>query len=271
VRSAVVAVAAVLAIATGACSSDSKSSSRATVATTLPRSTRPDSATIRLAAERPLTAEQAARTRRVLLRRLDALGLSDADVRPRDGGLDVSVPRTDDSATVAGELTAPGVLAFRPVLATSGDDASLQGVALTTPEADRSSAEVVLASSSGPGAPVRYRLGPTALGSTPFESAQAGVDQAGQWLVNPVFRKGAAGIDGFNRLARTCFDGVDACPTRQLAIVVDHEVLSAPTIQQPTFDRHQIQISGGFDESSARRLAALFASGPLPVPLHVAS
>ena len=130
-------------------------------------------------------------------------------------------------------------------------------------------ADVVLATEEGE----VYRLGPVAVTGGAIESADAGL-QGTQWAVSLTFRSGAEGIDRFNAVAGRCYAGDVSCPPvgagqGQLAIVWNGVVLSAPTIQQPTFQRDQISISGGFDERSATVLAAKMASASKPVDLRV--
>ena len=130
-------------------------------------------------------------------------------------------------------------------------------------------AEVVLATEEGE----VYRLGPVALTGAAVESAEASL-QGTQWAVSLVLRSGEEGIDGFNAVAARCYAGDVTCPPvgsgpGQLALVWNGLVLSAPTIQQPTFARDQISISGGFDERSATVLAAKMASASKPVALRV--
>src|SRR5262249_34103407 len=45
------------------------------------------------------------------------------------------------------------------------------------------------------------------------------------------------------------------------------KVLSAPTIQQPSYDRDKVSISGSFDEGEAKDLALVLRYGSLPVVL----
>ena len=115
----------------------------------------------------------------------------------------------------------------------------------------------------------RFLLGPTELTGDTLAGASAGLDQSGiSWQVNPTFKAGEDGIDQFNRVAAECVAGAPTCPSTQLAIVLDSEVISAPTIQQPTFERDQIVISGDFEESSAKNLALVLEYGALPVELE---
>jgi hypothetical protein len=67
------------------------------------------------------------------------------------------------------------------------------------------------------------------------------------------------GIARFNDLAASCAELAATCPTGQIAIVVADVVYSAPTIQQPSFERDQIQITGNFTETEARQLAEAIA------------
>jgi preprotein translocase subunit SecD len=142
--------------------------------------------------------------------------------------------------------------------------------AQTTPRAeDKADQEVVLADADG----VLYRLGPTLLTGRAVETAAANISQSGEWTVNPVFRKGENGIDKFNEVAAMCYSGAPECPASaggrgRLAIVLDGEVLSAPSINEPTFSRDQIQISGAFDEDSAKSLAVALRFGSLPIELQ---
>jgi preprotein translocase subunit SecD len=112
-----------------------------------------------------------------------------------------------------------------------------------------------------------YQLGPVLLTGDSLETARASIPQ-GQWVVGPVFREGADGIDKFNAAAGQCFSKAATCPTGQLAIVLDSRVISAPSINEATFQRDQIQISGNFTERTARDLATVLKYGALPVELQ---
>ncbi|MCP4434927.1 MAG: protein translocase subunit SecD [Actinomycetia bacterium] len=124
-----------------------------------------------------------------------------------------------------------------------------------------------------------YRLGPTYssgdnwLEGEAVEDATSGLDPQGQWTVTPTFREGPEGIDLFNQIAALCNAGdPSTCPAQpgglgQLAIVLDGEVLTAPSIQQPSFSRDQIQISGAFTQDSARDVAVALRYGSLPLEL----
>ncbi len=146
----------------------------------------------------------------------------------------------------------------------------LNAEGLTPRPRDETCNTVVLAERDEDGVIVsRYLLGPTELTGDALSGASAGLDQSGiAWQVNPVFEAGADGIDRFNQVAAKCVAADPTCPTSQLAIVLDSEVISAPTIQQPEFERDQIVISGDFEESSAKNLALVLEYGALPVELE---
>jgi preprotein translocase subunit SecD len=80
-------------------------------------------------------------------------------------------------------------------------------------------------------------------------------------------RGGADGADLWNALASECFNATATCPTRQLAIELDGEVISAPTVQTDNFGT-SVQITGSFSEAEARNLARVLNSGSLPVKLE---
>ena len=117
----------------------------------------------------------------------------------------------------------------------------------------------------------RYRLGPASLTGSGLEGATAALDERGQWVVRPVFKPGAEGIDAFNSTAAACFSTSPTCPTGKLAITLDDEVISALGVQAANFARDQIVISGGFDEQAAKDLGTVLRYGALPVELAVES
>lgn len=143
------------------------------------------------------------------------------------------------------------------------------GTKTTPPDDDKKGVEVTLADRDGN----VMKLGPTALTGTAVETANATIGQDGKWQVSPVFRKGPEGIDKFNAIAAKCNSGAPECPASggaqfgRLAIVLDSEVLSAPTINQPTFERDRISISGSFTEAEAKSLAVALRFGSLPIEL----
>jgi preprotein translocase subunit SecD len=80
-------------------------------------------------------------------------------------------------------------------------------------------------------------------------------------------RGGSTGEDVWNALAQQCFSGTEACPSRRLAIELDGEIVSAPTVNEANF-QGEVQITGDFSKSEAEELARVLNSGSLPVRLE---
>ena len=109
-----------------------------------------------------------------------------------------------------------------------------------------------------------YLLGPAgATGEVFTNEATAQID-AGGWAVSVNLRDGAAGEDQWNALAKQCFEGGEACPSKQIAISLDGEVISAPVVQAPSFNG-SVQITGSFTEKEANDLARILQFGAVPV------
>ncbi|KAA0236323.1 MAG: hypothetical protein JJLCMIEE_00086 [Acidimicrobiales bacterium] len=140
---------------------------------------------------------------------------------------------------------------------------------LTPPEDDQAEATVILPELDADGNEVRrYELGPTELTGDALENAVPSLSPEGAWVVLPTFKEGAEGIDQFNEVASRCVARDPSCPTGALGIVLDGVVISAPNIQQPTYERDQIQITGDFTRESAESLALALRYGALPVELE---
>lgn len=100
------------------------------------------------------------------------------------------------------------------------------------------------------------------------DDATARIIQGSGWGVEVSLRGGANGEGVWNALAAECFDGTATCPTHQLAIELDGEVISAPTVQERQFTTGNVSITGSFSEAEARNLARVLNSGSLPVKLE---
>jgi preprotein translocase subunit SecD len=118
----------------------------------------------------------------------------------------------------------------------------------------------------------RYELGPTVVTGSGLHTASADLNQSGEWEVRPVFKGGKTGIDAFNAAAAECYaKNSTTCPTGQMAIMLDGNVLTAPSINNPSYQADQITISGGFDQGSAKDVATALKYGALPVQLKPAT
>lgn len=110
-----------------------------------------------------------------------------------------------------------------------------------------------------------YLLGPIEATGEVFSNDSSAQVDAGGWVVVAKLRSGVAGADVWNALSTKCFAGGADCPTKAVAIILDGEVISAPTVQTPTFDNGSVQISGSFTETEAKDLARVLQFGAVPV------
>jgi preprotein translocase subunit SecD len=74
----------------------------------------------------------------------------------------------------------------------------------------------------------------------------------------------------WNALAAQCFNGTGECPSRQLAIVLDDVIQSAPTVNAPSF-AGAVSITGSFTEDEARALSRVLNRGAFPVGVEAQS
>ncbi len=232
----------------------------------------------------------------IIRNRVDALGVAEPDISTQGDSIIVQLPGVKDQARALEIVGQTAELRFRPVLqglppdtavpttttsTTAAPDATTTTVdpavpptttttiaAGTTPrDADTPEAEVVLPLlGDDKKVQSRLRLGPSKATGTIVRTARAEppTGLTGDWSVSVDLTR--AGNDLFNQIASVCFNGTAECPTKQIAIVLDGVVRSAPTVQAPTFDG-SVNISGTFAEKEARDLALVLKFGALPVEL----
>jgi preprotein translocase subunit SecD len=111
------------------------------------------------------------------------------------------------------------------------------------------------------------QVGPSQGTGEVFESDATARILSGGWGVDVGLRGGAGGEGIWNNLASQCYNAAETCPTQRLAIELDSEVISAPTVQAPVFSG-TVQITGTFSESEAKELQRVLRSGSLPVRLE---
>jgi preprotein translocase subunit SecD len=114
-----------------------------------------------------------------------------------------------------------------------------------------------------------YLVGPVAATGLVFENNASANIQGSNWSVVVQLRGGAAGEDVWNSLTTRCFSRDATCPTAQVAIVLDGEVISAPVVQEAVFTGGEVQITGDFTEQEARDLAKILEFGAVPVKFEV--
>ena len=98
-------------------------------------------------------------------------------------------------------------------------------------------------------------------------SAAADLDPQRGWVVNTTLT--GTGNESWNALALQCNQGLETCPSRQLAIVLDNVIQSAPVVNEPNFP-DDVQISGMESEGDARSLARVLNRGAFPVNVEAA-
>ena len=189
-------------------------------------------------------------------RRLAVFGEGDVLLAVVSGQLIVDLPVADTAATALDVAMAPGVLSIHTVLQ----------VARTCP-------------------PPGSELAPSAL---PFRDQAEGCALVGPVLNTDTAATGAVitgteglptidmqltlfGIDAMQRGSAACFAKLPACAAGRLAIVLDGEVIAAPTPNASTFDSPTLQLSGPLSVTEASVIVGTLAAGPLTSPVNVAA
>jgi preprotein translocase subunit SecD len=229
----------------------------------------------------------------IIRNRVDALGVAEPDIHREGSNIIVQLPGVKNQEKALEIVGQTAELRFRPVLqqlppeprattTTAAPTTSVPGatttapgatstttspgeLATTPPEEDRYDATVVLPERerAGRGAVIaRYQMGPAVAKGTIIRDARAQVNpQNGQWIVE--FETTSKGRSQLCEVT-TQLNG------RQMAIVLDHVVISAPTVRQPICDGRGI-IEGRFTQRDAKDLALVLRYGSLPVELKQAT
>lgn len=192
----------------------------------------------------------------IIRNRVDALGVAEPEIGRQDDNIIVQLPGVKNSARALEVVGQTAELRFRPVLDPNVPLGEEAGVKTTPREEDLPDKEVILPGKKGEEG--RYRLGPTELTGRALKDARAEVEpNTGQWKVN--FTLSDRGTKEFDELAARNVG-------KQVAIVLDGVVQSAPTIQEAQFGGSG-EITGSFTEREAKDLALVLRFGALPVEL----
>ena len=170
------------------------------------------------------------------------------------------------SRIVAATTVPPTTASSTTVAATQGSTPSLAEI-LANQDANDPNASVVLLGKNGD----VYSAGPAGASGLVFSNDAAAEINNGTWSVVVGLLDGSAGEDIWNALSTRCFNKDATCPTGQIAIALDGEVISAPVVQQAVFTGGNVQISGNFTEAEARDLAKILEFGAVPVKFSVAT
>lgn len=224
----------------------------------------------------------------VIRNRVDALGVAEPDIARQGQNIQIQLPGVADQQRAQEVIGRTAVLQFRPVLeiippgspgyeeAGGSCDDILDG----PPPADE---EVVLCGQD-PGLPAedgeqetdvpltKYRLGSVEVSGDDVEDATAELEQTGlSWFVSLDFSR--QGDQAFQELTGELACEQLGAPTRQLAIVLDGRVESAPEVAQDVQCGQGIT-GGGIitvgSEQEARDLAVVLRTGALPLQLDFA-
>jgi preprotein translocase subunit SecD len=238
----------------------------------------------------------------IIRSRVDALGVAEPDISTQGNSIIVQLPGVKDQNRALEIVGQTAELRFRPVLqvlppenatstttttaaptttapadpgaTTTAPDPAATSTTSTTAvpgttsrEDDKPESEVILPEVDEDGnVAARYRLGPSQATGTIVKTATGEPPQGlqGAWSVSVDLT--GKGNTLFNQIANTCFSGAPECPTKQVAIVLDGVVKSAPVVQQPNFTG-SVSITGDFSEREAKDLALVLKFGALPIEL----
>ncbi|MDJ1642253.1 protein translocase subunit SecD [Streptomyces pakalii] len=119
---------------------------------------------------------------------------------------------------------------------------------------------IVACGSNVPGSYEKYILGPAEVSGADVDDAKGAIDQqSGEWIVSMEFT--SAGAKKFQTITGRLAQ--QQPPMNQFAIVLDGEVVSAPSVRQAL--SKNAQISGSFDQQSAEDLGNILSYGALPL------
>ena len=179
-----------------------------------------------------------------------------------------TVPETTVPATTLSPTTVVGTegattTSSTPDLLLATGDTTTTTVAPATPDISLTNEPDKIAILNGRDGLVYY-TGPAAADGQVFKNDAAAEISNGGWVVTVGLKDGSEGEGKWNALANECFTKSQTCPTGQLAIVLDGEVVSAPVVQTNNFSG-SVQITGDFTEREARDLAKILEFGAVPV------
>ena len=223
--------------------------------------------------------EQFERAIEIIRNRVDAIGVAEPDITRQGDQVVIQLPGVKDKQRAVDLIGKTAELTFRPVISIFDPlDANQRAAAkavvessgsakesdipedtdstvslsdlLTPPEEDAATAAVALLGSDGQ---LGFVLAPAQLTGEVIEEAVATFQ--GQWIVDLSLND--EGAVGFDQMAVANYQ-------RQVAIVLDGVVESAPTINATEFNGQAV-ISGSFDEAEAKNLALVLRFGALPV------
>ena len=233
--------------------------------------------------ESPLTADSLERLLVVLRSRIDQYGITEPVIqREGEDRIAVDLPGVEDPEAALDLIGRTAVLQFRQVLGESprvpampvrsnydSDEqfneaqerwnaakAEVDEYVKQMEEAVKANSEMTVSRSENGSA---YLLGKMYVGGGDLTKAETTFDQFGKAAVSLKFNQEGAKL----------FDEATAANIqKQIAIVLDNVVISAPVVQQ-RISGGEAQITGSFTTEEANRLAIMLRAGALPVEVEV--
>ncbi len=218
----------------------------------------------------------------IIRNRVDGLGVAEPEIQAQGDGILVSLPGVEDQQRALELVGDTAIMRFRPVLqdlapgttdrpAAYPEDLPLDENGFTPLEAIEEDSIIVVPADPTLAIPARYVLGPTGMTGEGLSDA-AGVFDGLQWVVSVDLQGGDIGENAFRELTTQCFIGAPTCPATgggpgRIAVDLDNQVISAPAVQDADLG-NSFQISGSFDEESARELGLKLRFGALPIELE---
>lgn len=223
----------------------------------------------------------------IIRNRVDALGVGEPEISRQGNNIIVELPGVKDQDKARSVVGQTAELRFRPVLvpgippedakpattttlkgattttgapgATTTTTISPKSIPTTKPEEDIATSAVILPQKDRNGVVIqRMQLAPAVLTGEVVKTANAAFDQSnGSWYVQ--LELTGKGSPQFDAMAASN-------QGKQVAIVLDGVIKSAPTIQASSFNGRPT-ITGDFSEREARDLSLVLKYGALPVQL----
>lgn len=189
---------------------------------------------------------------------LERLGIAEPDVRVESSNIVVDLPGVRDQREAVDAVDVAGIVTLRPVV----QCAPTAALAEADPELEdvlpiRDTEESCLVGAVGGTGEVFSR-----------GSASPTLDPQQGWGVSVDLSGGGQPV--WNQIASECFNGGPTCPSRQLAIVLDDVIQSAPVVNAPNFPG-SVSITGDFSEDEARALSRVLNRGAFPVNVEAQS
>jgi preprotein translocase subunit SecD len=228
----------------------------------------------------------------IIRNRVDALGVAEPDISLQGSNIEVQLPGVKDPADILARIGTTAKLEFRPVLALVGTGATIPkgvvnptcGDSTTYPTNPDPKADVIYCvegkDQKGNPTPAatwsKMLLGPVALQGTDVSDANAALPSSSSgsvagWEINLNLTSNGAKL--FQEITGKLACNPSGDPTRELAIVLDKIVQSAPQAGDNVACNQGISggsatISGTFTEKEAKDTALILKYGALPVELR---